>query len=86
MKSKTTMLSNNNDSSTGGPSNSTHRSGTMTNTIKHDKSSGRLLDGLKQESDNIDETSSMMSLESTIDVSSIDIFSLARHGRFPQLK
>jgi hypothetical protein len=85
MKSKTTMLSNNNDSSMGGPSNSTHRSGTMTNT-KFEKNNGRLLDGLKEESDNINETSSMMSLESTIDVSSIDIFSLARHGRFPQLK
>lgn len=85
MKSKTTMLSNNNDSSTGGPSNSTHRSGTMTYTAKHDKSSGRLLDQLKQESE-MDDTSSMMSLESTIDVSSIDIFSLARHGRFQQLK
>jgi hypothetical protein len=79
------MLSNNNDSSMGGPSNSTHRSGTMTNT-KFEKNNGRLLDGLKEESDNINETSSMMSLESTIDVSSIDIFSLARHGRFPQLK
>jgi hypothetical protein len=57
----------------------------MTNTVKHDKSSGRLLDQLKQESENMDDTSSMMSLESTIDVSSIDIFSLARHGRFQQL-
>ena len=30
--------------------------------------------------------SSLMSLETTIDVASIDIFSLARHGRFQQLK
>ena len=29
-----------------------------------------------------EESSTMMSLDSTIDVASIDIFSLARHGRF----
>ena len=47
MKSKTTMLSSNNDSSIG-PSNSTHRSGTlMTGTTKiYEKSMG-MLDTLK---------------------------------------
>jgi len=48
MKSKTTMLSSNNDSSIG-PSNSTHRSGTtlMTGTTKVNEKSMRMLDTLK---------------------------------------
>ena len=47
MKSKNTMLSNNNDSSMG-PSNSTHRSGTlMTGTTKMIDKSERMLDQLQ---------------------------------------
>ncbi len=83
MKSKNTMFSSNNDSSIG-PDSTTYRS--MMTTTKQEKS-GKMLETsqIKKDKDAMvfeEESSTMMSLDSTIDVASIDIFSLARHGRF----
>ena len=83
------MFSSNNNDSSIAPDTSTHQS-FATSTRAHEKS-GRVLDMSllnkdKEGGDLDDDSETVMSMDTTIDVASIDIFSLARHGRFQQLK
>ena len=78
MKSSGFQSGANDSSSRVNQSTNNHSGGTGTH--NQTKMLGTIVNEPSEEEE--DEESELMSLESTIDVASIDIFSLARHGRF----